>query len=221
MLVNLANTCEESGLPAESLAHSREALDLAQSLGMAELEGDIHHNIGNALAASGDVEAEIAQRRQRSPREPLAAPARPEDLQALGLTPREAQVLFWVALGKTNDDVTTILATSLSAVKKHLVRIYEKLGVENRTAAANVARRAPPPPTAPGGRGRYRAGHPGLNVGTARCVAGSVTRKTATHVGARPMVMIHLNCPLIARPVHGYAWAKSGESDFALRKQNP
>ena len=70
------------------------------------------------------------------------APASAEDLQALGLTPREAEVLYWVTQGKTNDDVMAILGTSLSAVKKHLGRIFEKLGVENRTAAANAARRA-------------------------------------------------------------------------------
>ncbi len=83
--------------------------------------------------------AEIGARLQR---DEVAAtgPARAEDLQALGLTPREAEVLFWVTQGKTNEDVTLILGTSVSAVKKHLGRIYEKLGVENRTAAANAAR---------------------------------------------------------------------------------
>lgn len=49
-------------------------------------------------------------------------------------------MLFWVTQGKTNDDVMLILGTSVSAVKKHLGRIYDKLGVENRTAAANAAR---------------------------------------------------------------------------------
>jgi len=65
-------------------------------------------------------------------------PAHPEDLQALGLTPREAEVLYWVTQGKTNDDVTQILGIGLSAVKKHLSSIFDKLGVENRTAAANA-----------------------------------------------------------------------------------
>lgn len=87
--------------------------------------------------------AQIAGRLQRGEGSP-AGPARPEDLQALGLTPREAQVLYWVTQGKTNEDVTQILHTSISAVKKHLGSIYDKLGVENRTAAANAARRARP-----------------------------------------------------------------------------
>lgn len=69
------------------------------------------------------------------------AAAEPADLQALGLTPREAEVLYWVTLGKTNEDVATILDASQSTVKKHLLRIFDKLGVQNRTAAANMARR--------------------------------------------------------------------------------
>lgn len=68
-------------------------------------------------------------------------PAQPRDLQALGLTPREAEVLYWVAMGKTNEDVASILGASLSTVKKHLLRVFDKLGVENRTAAAHRARR--------------------------------------------------------------------------------
>jgi ATP/maltotriose-dependent transcriptional regulator MalT len=72
---------------------------------------------------------------------PSSEPACARDLEGLGLTPREAEVLFWVTQGKTNDDVTQILSVSISAVKKHLIRIYDKLGVENRTAAANAVRR--------------------------------------------------------------------------------
>ena len=73
-----------------------------------------------------------------------ARPARPEDLQGLGLTLREAQVLLWVTKGKTNEDVTQILGIGLSAVKKHLSNIFDKLGVENRTAAANAVMRRQP-----------------------------------------------------------------------------
>jgi DNA-binding CsgD family transcriptional regulator len=51
------------------------------------------------------------------------------------LTPREREVLDWVAAGKTNRDVAAILGVSPRTVEKHLERIYEKLGVETRTAA--------------------------------------------------------------------------------------
>jgi len=58
-----------------------------------------------------------------------------EPLQRLELTPRVAEVLLWVAQGKTNADIGTILGISESTVKKHLLEIFEKLGVETRSAA--------------------------------------------------------------------------------------
>jgi len=51
------------------------------------------------------------------------------------LTPREAQVLRWVAAGKTDRDVAVLLGCSPRTVHKHLQRVYTKLGVETRTAA--------------------------------------------------------------------------------------
>lgn len=57
-------------------------------------------------------------------------------LEHLGLTPREAEVLAWVAQGKSNGDIGVILGISPRTVQKHAERIYEKLGVETRTAAA-------------------------------------------------------------------------------------
>lgn len=58
---------------------------------------------------------------------------------AFGLTLRESEVLYWVAKGKTNRDIGDILGSSPATVKKHLERVYEKLGVETRTAAAALA----------------------------------------------------------------------------------
>ena len=56
-------------------------------------------------------------------------------LEKLGLTPRVAEVLLWVAQGKTNGDIAQILGISESTVKKHLLEIFETLGVETRSAA--------------------------------------------------------------------------------------
>jgi DNA-binding NarL/FixJ family response regulator len=56
-------------------------------------------------------------------------------LESLGLTPREAEVLFWLAQGKANSDIATILDLSMPTVKTHLAHIFDKLGVENRTSA--------------------------------------------------------------------------------------
>ncbi len=54
----------------------------------------------------------------------------------LGLTPRVAETLLWLAQGKTNSEIGTILGNSESTVKKHVLEIFGKLGVETRGAAA-------------------------------------------------------------------------------------
>ena len=59
--------------------------------------------------------------------------------QCFGLTAREAEVLYWVTQGKTNRDIGDILGSSPATVKKHTERLYAKLGVETRTAAAAMA----------------------------------------------------------------------------------
>jgi DNA-binding CsgD family transcriptional regulator len=51
------------------------------------------------------------------------------------LTPREAEILFWITNGKTNDVIATICSISPRTVHKHVEHIYQKLGVETRTAA--------------------------------------------------------------------------------------
>jgi len=55
------------------------------------------------------------------------------------LTAREAEVLYWVVKGKINRDIADIVGASPATVKKHLERIFAKLGVETRTAAAGMA----------------------------------------------------------------------------------
>jgi DNA-binding CsgD family transcriptional regulator len=51
------------------------------------------------------------------------------------LTPREREILEWVAAGKSDRQIAEILGTSIRTVQKHLENAYVKLGVENRTAA--------------------------------------------------------------------------------------
>lgn len=58
---------------------------------------------------------------------------------AFKLTAREAEVLYWVVKGKINRDIGDILGSSPATVKKHLERIFAKLGVETRTSAAAMA----------------------------------------------------------------------------------
>jgi DNA-binding CsgD family transcriptional regulator len=63
------------------------------------------------------------------------APAAAGDPPGEPLTGREREVLRWLASGKTDREIARILAISPRTVHKHLQRIYEKLGVETRTAA--------------------------------------------------------------------------------------
>lgn len=62
--------------------------------------------------------------------------ARPDPWRAAGLTEREAEVLGWVASGKTNGEIGVILGISALTVKKHVERVFEKTGVHGRAAAA-------------------------------------------------------------------------------------
>jgi CheY-like chemotaxis protein/DNA-binding CsgD family transcriptional regulator len=60
-------------------------------------------------------------------------------LREVALTPRETEVLSWLAKGKTNRDIADILSMSPRTVNKHLEHVFEKLGVETRSAATAIA----------------------------------------------------------------------------------
>jgi len=70
------------------------------------------------------------------------------------VTPREQEILQWVALGKTNDEIAALLVVSTHTVRKHLENVYAKLGVHTRTAAVARVQRTraantPPPDSSP------------------------------------------------------------------------
>ena len=66
-------------------------------------------------------------------------PPFPGRFRPRGLTEREAEVLEWVAKGKTDPEIAKILGTRPRTIEKHLEHILAKLGVENRTTAALIA----------------------------------------------------------------------------------
>lgn len=77
--------------------------------------------------------------------------ARPLEL-GFGLTPRVAETLLWLAQGKTNPEIATILGIAEATVKKHVLDIFAVLGVETRTAASLRALEVlsvPSPPSSP------------------------------------------------------------------------
>ncbi len=81
------------------------------------------------------IEARLLRSEQQARREFKPDFSSHTPLITLGLTPRAAETLLWVAQGKTNADIGAILSISESTVKKHLLEIFEKLGVETRSAA--------------------------------------------------------------------------------------
>ncbi|GAA5160131.1 response regulator transcription factor [Viridibacterium curvum] len=85
----------------------------------------------HAQTSDGDWLLVLREESDRAPTEALIA--------AFRLTQKEAEVLYWVTQGKTNKDIGDILGSSPRTVHKHLEHVFEKLGVETRTAAANLA----------------------------------------------------------------------------------
>jgi len=55
------------------------------------------------------------------------------------LTPREQEILRWIAIGKSNFEVGAILSISPLTVKNHVQKILRKLNVVNRTQAVGKA----------------------------------------------------------------------------------
>jgi DNA-binding CsgD family transcriptional regulator len=91
----------------------------------------LHHVPGEDTGEAGEWMLILQEESAQAVMDELSA--------ALGLTAREAEVLYWAMQGKINRDIGDILGSSPMTVKKHLERIYAKLGVETRTAAAALA----------------------------------------------------------------------------------
>lgn len=82
-------------------------------------------------AGRDDLHCIILEEKSPSPR--------PASLMRLGLTTREAEVLFWIAQGKSNPDIATILGAGVRTIHKHVENIFRKIGCETRAAAAVAA----------------------------------------------------------------------------------
>jgi DNA-binding NarL/FixJ family response regulator len=91
--------------------------------------------VANAELVSA-IEARLRRAERQTTREFKPDFSSSEPLLKLGLTPRAAEALLWLAQGKTNADIATILGITESTVKKHVQEMFEKLGVETRGAAS-------------------------------------------------------------------------------------
>ncbi len=86
----------------------------------------------------GAIRARLAREQKRSASfQPDFRSAAP--LESLGLTPREAEVLLWVAQGKSNVEIAGILGAAPNTIKVHLSNVFNKLGADNRHAATLIA----------------------------------------------------------------------------------
>jgi DNA-binding NarL/FixJ family response regulator len=90
--------------------------------------------VANAELVSA-IEARLRRAETQATREFRPDFSTSAPLLKLGLTPRAAEALLWLAQGKTNSDIATILGITESTVKKHVQEMFERLGVETRGAA--------------------------------------------------------------------------------------
>ncbi|WP_229676396.1 response regulator transcription factor [Polaromonas eurypsychrophila] len=126
-LQTMDGVAEEGRLPDPIYA----ALDGGTGQGFLSLTG-VHLSVRNmGRVGMGETMLLLEQRSANA-----AAPSRLADA---ALTPRETEVLSWLAKGKTNRDIGDILGMSHRTVNKHLEHVFEKLGVETRAAAAALA----------------------------------------------------------------------------------
>lgn len=117
----------------------------AQWLGRARDDGEAHTPVGNNarlvarhMGQGGPGESMLLLTQTQADNAAL------QRLRNVALTPRETEVLSWLAKGKTNRDIADILGMSHRTVNKHLEHVFEKLGVETRSAAAAIAGRLLP-----------------------------------------------------------------------------
>jgi DNA-binding NarL/FixJ family response regulator/tetratricopeptide (TPR) repeat protein len=92
----------------------------------------------------------LAERARLDPTTPADQRDETDELkEALGLTPREAEVLTLVARGLTNREIAHELVISVKTAGVHVSHILRKLDAPNRREAAAIAHRLAPPPAAP------------------------------------------------------------------------
>ena len=119
---------DAAGCLPESVAAALNGQSVQVNLTLSEVQLTVR-NMGNV--GIGETMLMLEQHPARS-----EAPSRLADA---ALTPREAEVLSWLAKGKTNRDIGDILGMSHRTVNKHLEHVFQKLGVETRAAAAALA----------------------------------------------------------------------------------
>jgi DNA-binding NarL/FixJ family response regulator len=122
-LLSAGSSRMEAAIPA------REAHQIARDLGARGLQGELELLAQRARLYLADHDME----------EPL------DQENALGLTPREREVLQLLARGYTNREIATELVISVKTASVHVSHILRKLDVSSRIDAAQIAHRLTPP----------------------------------------------------------------------------
>ncbi len=87
-------------------------------------------NLVNGASVLSGSETEVADSDEENGANPRTSDL--EKLQALGLTGRQAEVAFWVAQGKANNELAMILGASPRTIAHHVEAILERLGLTTR-----------------------------------------------------------------------------------------
>jgi len=142
----IADARDYSKATAEQLEQEvRKLLDDAYRLARTTLMADRDklEGIAKGLLEYEDLSSsqinETVERGQLINSPPAKKMSAENPLGSLGLTPREAEVLTWIAQGKGNYEIGVILSACTGTICKHVEHILAKLNVENRTAAAAIA----------------------------------------------------------------------------------
>jgi DNA-binding CsgD family transcriptional regulator len=128
---------ERAGAPFESACASialAEALCAGGQLDAAVREAHIAHETLRRIGAAKEAERAARLLATLNTRRKLSAGRSPD-----GLTAREAEILALVAEGRSNQEIAAELVLSVRTVERHISNIYQKLGLDGRTARAAAA----------------------------------------------------------------------------------
>ncbi len=102
---------------------------------------DLKNTIQAQQSRIAMLEASLRAGHYRVP-DPPESPAQPPSANDYGLTARELEVLKLIADGYTNNEISSVLFVSPHTVKSHMINIFNKMNVSDRTRAAVLATRA-------------------------------------------------------------------------------
>jgi DNA-binding NarL/FixJ family response regulator len=137
VLQSLRANSETAGTPFIFLTAKSEKVDLRAGMNLGADDYLTKPVTATDLLAAVGARLGRERYRRQSVFKPDFSSAAP--LEELGLTRREAEVLLWIAQGKGNGEIASILGASEHTVKKHVQHIFCKLGVESRNAASICA----------------------------------------------------------------------------------